>query len=183
MTTETSTDSTTPPAAQSEPQGPPMPAVGAAAPDLTLPDGNGTSHRLADQRGKWVVLYFYPEDFTTGCTTEACEFRDLTPDIEAEGAVVWGVSPQGVESKAKFRDKHAVTFPLLADEDHAVADRYGTWVLKQNDGRSYMGVQRATFLVDPEGRVAHVWPKVKAAGHAAEVLATLRGIRAAGTPA
>jgi peroxiredoxin Q/BCP len=156
-----------------------MPAVGDPAPDLTLPDADGTQHHLADQRGHWVVLYFYPEDDTTGCTTEACEFRDLTPDIQAEGAVVWGVSPQGLESKAKFRDKYSLSFPLLADEDHAVADRYGTWVLKQNYGRSYMGVQRATFLIDPEGRVARVWPKVKALGHAAEVLGALREERTA----
>ena len=157
-----------------------MPAEGSAAPDFELPDDHGTRHHLADARGKWVVLYFYPEDDTPGCTTEACEFRDADAEIRWEGATVWGVSPQGPESKARFREKYSLPFPLLADEDHAVADRYGTWVLKNLYGRRYWGVQRATFLVDPEGRIARALPRVKAAGHAAQVLEALREAKGAG---
>ncbi|HEX8938691.1 MAG TPA: peroxiredoxin [Candidatus Limnocylindrales bacterium] len=159
-----------------------MPPAGDIAPDVALPDHTGTVHRLADQRGRWVVLYFYPEDDTPGCTKEACGFRDANGDLEAEGAAVWGVSPQGPESKARFREKYGLSFPLLADEGHHVADTYGTWVEKHNYGRTYWGVQRATFLVDPDGRIARVWPKVTPEGHPAEVLAAIREAKA-GAPA
>jgi thioredoxin-dependent peroxiredoxin len=150
------------------------PAVGDAAPEVALPDEHGSFHRLEDQRGRWVVLYFYPKDDTPGCTTEACEFRDASQSLSDSGAVVWGVSPQDARSKAAFRQKYALPFPLLVDADHAVADRYGAWVLKQNYGKTYWGVARVTFLIDPEGRIARVWPKVKPEGHAGEVLAALR---------
>jgi peroxiredoxin Q/BCP len=149
-----------------------------AAPAVTLPDHEGTIHDLAAQKGRWVVLYFYPTDDTPGCTTEACEFRDAADELKERGAVVWGVSPQGARSKAKFRAKFDLTFPLLADEDHAVADAYGSWVEKDNYGKKYMGTARRTFLIDPQGNVAHTWPKVKPAGHAAEVLAALDEARA-----
>ena len=129
---------------------------------------------LAAQRGRWVVLFFYPKDFTPGCTTEVCEFRDLTPEFEAAGATVWSVSVLDADSKAKFKAKHGLTFPLLADPDHEVAERYGVWVEKKNYGKTYWGIQRATFLVDPDGVVAGVWPSVKVDGHAAEVLAAVR---------
>ncbi len=151
-----------------------MPAVGEAAPGLTLPDDSGTIQDLAAQRGRWVVLFFYPKDFTSGCTTEVCEFRDLTAEFAAAGATVWSVSVLDIESKARFKAEHRLTFPLLADPDHEVAERYGVWVEKKNYGKAYWGIGRATFLIDPEGRVAHVWPKVKVDGHAAEVLETLR---------
>ena len=150
-----------------------MPDVGDEAPDFTLPDDTGADRRLSDERGKWVVLYFYPKDDTPGCTTEACEFRDASADIAARDAAVWGVSVLGSGSKAAFKAKFGLPFTLLADEDHAVAERYGTWVEKENYGRKYWGVSRSTFLVDPDGRIARAWPKAKSAGHVAEVLAAL----------
>jgi thioredoxin-dependent peroxiredoxin len=150
-----------------------MPSPGDVAPDVTLPDHEGTVHRLSDQRGRWTILYFYPKDNTPGCTTEACGFRDANDAIVERGADVWGISPQGAASKRTFREKFQLPFALLADEDHAVAEAYGTWVEKENYGKRYWGVARTTFLVDPDGVVARVWPKVKPEGHAAEVLAAL----------
>ena len=158
---------------------PQMPVVGQEAPDVVLPDDAGVERRLADERGKWVVLYFYPKDDTTGCTIEACEFRDANSEMTARDAEVWGVSILGSGSKAAFKAKFGLPFALLADEDHATAERYGTWVEKQNYGRTYWGVKRSTFLVDPNGRIARVWPTVKPEGHAAEVLAALDEARAA----
>ena len=155
-----------------------IPAVGDVAPDVALPDDNGTIHRLSDQRGRWTVLYFYPTDDTPGCTVEACEFRDANETIHERGADVWGVSPQGAASKRAFREKFELRFTLLADVDHEVADRYGTWVEKKNYGRVYWGNARTTFIVDPEGRIARTWPKVKAEGHAADVLAALDELQA-----
>jgi thioredoxin-dependent peroxiredoxin len=161
-----------------------MPAVGDTAPEFSLPDDSGTQRALSSRRGRWVVLYFYPKDDTPGCATEACEFRDAHGDYAASDAEVWGVSILGSGSKAAFKAKFGLPFTLLADEDHEVAKRYGTWVEKQQHGRTFWGVQRATFLVDPEGRIAHVWPRVKPEGHATEVLARLRGLsQARGTAA
>jgi thioredoxin-dependent peroxiredoxin len=157
-----------------------MPAQGDAAPDFELPDDTGASRRLSDRRGSWTVLYFYPKDDTPGCATEACDFRDAYADISARDAEVWGVSVLGTGSKQAFKAKFGLPFTLLADEDHAVAERYGTWVEKQNYGRTYMGIQRATFLVDPSGRVARRWPKVKPEGHAAQVIAALDEMRGSG---
>ena len=156
-----------------------MPAVGDVAPDVALPDASGTIHRLADQRGRWTVLYFYPKDDTPGCTVEACEFRDANETIHEKGADVWGISPQGAPSKKAFREKFGLPFILLADVDHAVADAYGSWVEKSNYGKTYMGVARTTFLVDPDGRIARTWPKVKPEGHAAEVIAALEAAQTA----
>lgn len=153
-----------------------MPAVDDPAPPLALPDDTGTLQDLADQRGRWVVLFFYPKDFTPGCTTEACDFRDRSAAFHELGAVVWGISVLDSASKAGFKEKHALDYPLLADEDHAVAERFGVWVAKQNYGKTSMGIGRATFLVDPEGRIAKVWPKVAVDGHAAEVLTVLRAV-------
>jgi thioredoxin-dependent peroxiredoxin len=155
-----------------------MPAEGVEAPDFTLPDDTGTPRRLSERRGRWTVLYFYPKDDTPGCTTQACEFRDAYADIAQRDAEVWGVSVLGSGSKAAFKAKFGLPFALLADEDHAVAERYGTWVEKQNYGRSYMGIQRATFLVDPDGRVVRRWQRVKPDGHAAEVIDALDEERA-----
>jgi peroxiredoxin Q/BCP len=160
-----------------------MPVIGDAAPSLTLPDDAGAQRDLAERREHWTVLYFYPKDDTPGCTTEACEFRDINSTINAHDAEVWGVSVLGSGSKAAFKRKFGLNFVLLADVDHVVAERYGAWVEKDNYGRKFMGIQRATFLVDPDGRIAHVWPKVKAQGHAADVLATLDSARAARTGA
>jgi peroxiredoxin Q/BCP len=155
-----------------------IPEPGDQAPEFALSDESGTVHRLGDQRGRWTILYFYPTDDTPGCTTEACAFRDVNDTIQERGADVWGVSPQGAASKRAFREKFGLPFRLLADEDHAVADAYGSWVEKNNYGKTYWGTARRTFLIDPEGRVAHVWPKVKPEGHAAEVLAALDEARA-----
>ena len=158
-----------------------MPAVGDRAPDVALPDESGTVHRLADQRGRWTILYFYPKDDTPGCTVEACEFRDSNEVIRERGAEVWGVSPQSGASKKAFREKFGLPFTLLADEDHKVAEAYGSWVEKQNYGKTYWGTARTTFLIDPDGKVARVWLKVKPEGHAADVLVALdeaRSVRA-----
>ena len=155
-----------------------IPGEGDFAPGIVLPDETGTVHRLADQRGRWTIVYFYPKDDTPGCTVEACEFRDANEKIHERGADVWGISPQGSASKKAFREKFGLPFVLLADADHAVADAYGSWVEKVNYGRTYMGVARTTFLVDPEGRVARTWPKVKPEGHAAEVIAALEAAQA-----
>jgi peroxiredoxin Q/BCP len=155
-----------------------MPDPGEAAPDIALPDDGGTIHRLADQRGRWTIVYFYPADDTPGCTTEACQFRDLDAEVRGTGADVWGISPDAAASHRSFREKFDLPFTLLSDEDHAVAERYGAWTLKQNYGREYMGIQRSTFLVDPDGRLARTWPRVKADGHPAAVLAALAELRA-----
>jgi peroxiredoxin Q/BCP len=149
------------------------PAIGDRAPEVELSDDRGVVHRLSDQRGKWIVLYFYPKDDTPGCTVEACEFRDANDEILARDAVVWGVSPQGASSKAAFRRKFGLPFDLLADEHHAVAEAYGTWEKKTSYGRVFSGTARRTFLIDPDGRVARVWEKVRPQGHAGEVLAAL----------
>jgi peroxiredoxin Q/BCP len=153
------------------------PTVGDVAPDVALPDDTGETRRLADERGRWVVLYFYPKADTPGCTVEACAFRDANAELAAEGAVVWGVSPDRPTATGAFRDKLSLSFPLLSDVDHAVADAYGTWVEKTKYGRTYMGVARVTFLIGPDGRIVRVWPAVKPDGHAEEVLAALRDAR------
>jgi peroxiredoxin Q/BCP len=155
------------------------PHAGDLAPEIALPDETGTIHRLADQRGRWTIVYFYPKDDTPGCTVEACEFRDANDTIVERGADVWGISPQGAASKRSFREKFQLPFVLLADEKHEVAEAYGSWVEKQNYGKTYWGTARTTFLVDPDGRIVHAWPKVKPEGHAADVLATLDEAEAA----
>ena len=155
-----------------------LPVPGDPAPDVALADDSGTVHSLADQRGRWTVLYFYPKDDTPGCTVEACEFRDDTATFAERGADVWGVSPQGAASKRSFREKFALSFPLLIDADHAVAEAYGSWVEKKNYGKTYWGVARTTFLVDPDGRIAAAWPKVRPEGHSAEVLAAVDAAKA-----
>ena len=158
-----------------------MPQPGELAPEFELPDDEGRTARLSDARGQWIVLYFYPKDDTPGCTVEACEFRDAISEIQAQDAVVWGVSVLGSGSKAAFKRKFSLPFRLLADEDHAVAERYGTWVEKENYGRRYWGVGRATFLIDPEGVIRRVWPKVRGEGHARDVLAALAEEKARAT--
>jgi len=147
---------------------------GDPAPDFALPDDLGAIHRLSDQTSHWTVIYFYPKDDTPGCTVEACAFRDANADLAALGATVWGISPQDARSHARFRAKFSLSFPLLVDTDHAVADAYGAWVEKNRYGRTYWGNARSTFLVDPDGRIARAWEKVTPEGHADEVLAELR---------
>jgi thioredoxin-dependent peroxiredoxin len=151
-----------------------MPMAGDLAPEVALPDDHGTLHRLADRRGSWTVVYFYPKDDTPGCTTEACQFRDLHDDLGGLDAEIWGVSPDGSGSHAAFRAKFGLPFTLLSDEDHAVAEAYGAWQERVNYGKRYMGIARSSFLVDPDGRIATAWPKVTADGHAAQVLDALR---------
>lgn len=150
-----------------------MPQPGDLAPEVALPDETGTILRLSDQAGRWICVYFYPKDDTPGCTTEACQFRDLDAEIRREGAAIWGISPDGAASHRRFREEHHLPFMLLSDEDHAVAEAYGAWVLKTSYGRESMGIQRSSFLVDPDGRIARTWPRVTADGHAAEVLAAI----------
>ena len=156
-----------------------MPKAGDAAPRFTLPSDRGDDVSLESLRGRPVVLYFYPKDDTSGCTTQACEFRDSWAEVQARGAVVLGVSPDNIASHEKFRDKFSLPFPLLADQDHAVAEAYGAWGEKSMYGRKYQGILRTTFIIDAAGRIAHVFEKVKPKGHAAEVLDAL----ASGAPA
>jgi len=143
---------------------------GKKAPAFSLKDQDGTLHRLSDYAGKSVVLYFYPKDDTPGCTTESCDFRDNLVRFNASKASVVGISILDEQSKAKFAKKYALTFPLLADADHEVADKYGVWQKKTRYGRSYMGIVRTTYLIGPDGKVARRWDKVSVDGHAAEVL-------------
>ncbi|MEX0885558.1 MAG: thioredoxin-dependent thiol peroxidase [Phycisphaeraceae bacterium] len=144
---------------------------GDPAPDFTLSDQFGRTHRLADHRGRWVVLYFYPKDDTPGCTREACAFRDARDDLVRRGVVVLGVSPDDEASHARFADKYELDFPLLADTSVSVCQRYGVWQERSLYGRTFMGVARTTYLVDPVGEVAHRWDKVKVDEHAAEIVA------------
>jgi peroxiredoxin Q/BCP len=146
---------------------------GTPAPKFSLLADDGSTISLAGLAGKTVVLYFYPKDDTTGCTTQACEFRDSWQAVRAAGAVVLGVSPDGVASHGKFKRKYELPFPLLADEDHRVAEAYGVWGEKSMYGRKYMGILRTTFVIDGAGRIARVFEKVKPKGHAHEVLEAL----------
>lgn len=150
-----------------------MLTAGTAAPDFTLPADDGRQVTLRSLRGKPVVLYFYPKDDTSGCTTQACGFRDSWAAVQASGAQLFGVSPDGVVSHQKFKAKFDLPFPLLADTDHAVAAAYGAWGAKSMYGRSYEGILRTTFVIDPKGIIRQVFLKVKPKGHAAEVVAAL----------
>jgi peroxiredoxin Q/BCP len=153
--------------------------AGQEAPDFTLPDQNGDEVTLSDLRGQPVVLYFYPRADTPGCTTQACGIRDRRADYEAAGARVLGASPDTVEDIKKFADKQSLDFTLLADADHAVAEKYGTWGEKKMYGKAYLGVARSTFVIDAEGKVATVFPKVKPAEHDELVLKALGELAAA----
>ncbi len=150
-----------------------MVAEGDTAPDFTLPDQDGREVTLSDLRGRPVVLYFYPKADTPGCTTQACGIRDHRAEYERAGAKVLGVSPDPVTAVQKFAEKYTLDFELLADEDHAVAELYGVWGEKKMYGKTYMGVARATFVIDPEGRVANVFPKVSPKTHDDVVLEAL----------
>ncbi len=143
--------------------------VGKSAPAFKLPATGGKKIALADFKGQPVVVYFYPRDATPGCTTEACDFRDQIAHLQALKGVVLGISTDSVASHEKFAAAQGLNFPLLADEDHAVAEKYGVWVEKNMYGKKSFGVQRATFLIDAAGKLAHIWPKVKVDGHAQEV--------------
>jgi peroxiredoxin Q/BCP len=148
--------------------------TGQEAPDFTLADQDGEARSLSDYRGRTVVLYFYPKADTPGCTTQACGIRDHSAEYEETGAVVLGVSPDPVKAVKKFHGGQGLNFTLLADEDHAVCESYGVWGEKSMYGRTYMGAQRATFIIDPDGRVARVFPKVSPKTHDEVVLEALR---------
>jgi len=152
--------------------------IGDKAPDFTLPtDGNGKVS-LKALKGKPVILYFYPKDDTSGCTKEACGFRDALPDFSKTGAIVIGVSKDGVASHDKFKKKYKLPFTLASDEDTAVAKRYGVWVEKSMYGRKYMGMDRSTFLIDGKGVIRGLWHKVKVPGHVEEVLKAAKELEA-----
>jgi peroxiredoxin Q/BCP len=153
-----------------------MIADGDKAPDFELPTDGGETLELSRLRGKPAVLYFYPKDDTSGCTAEAKDFTRLAPDFRKAGVEVIGVSPDSVESHAKFRKKYDLAVRLAADADKAVASAYGVWVEKSMYGRKYMGVERSTFLIDGKGRIAKSWRKVKVPGHAEEVLAAAKAL-------
>ena len=149
------------------------PAVGDKAPAFALPDQSGKAHSLADYRGRWLVLYFYPKDDTSGCTKEACSFRDESRVFAKKNAAVLGVSPDDVKSHDKFARKYSLPFPLLADPEKSLLQAYGVWQEKSMYGRKYMGVVRTTVLIGPAGKIARRWDKVSVDGHTAEVLAAL----------
>jgi len=149
-------------------------AEGQPAPAFNLTADDGSQVRLADLKGRPVVLYFYPRDDTPGCTKEACAFRDRKAELEKLGAAVFGVSPDTVASHVKFRDKFQLNFRLLADPDHAVAEQYGAWREKNMYGKKTMGIQRSTYLIGADGKVAKVWQRVQVDGHDEEVLAALK---------
>jgi len=168
--TDTDATSTTPSATP--------PAVGAPAPDFTLPASDGSQLHLADLQGQPILLYFYPKDDTPGCTSEACGFRDNWQALQARGIVVLGVSRDSVKSHQKFAAKHGLPFTLLADEDGRVAQLYGVWVEKSMYGKRYMTMTRASFYIRPNGTIGHIWPQVKPEGHATEVLDVITADRA-----
>ncbi|MEC8389731.1 MAG: thioredoxin-dependent thiol peroxidase [Planctomycetota bacterium] len=147
---------------------------GKKAPAFTLHADDGSKVKLSELKGNPVVLYFYPRDDTPGCTKEACAFRDRQDEIKALGAQVFGISPDTVESHVKFRDKFSLNFPLLADPDHALADKYGAWREKNMYGKKSMGIQRSTYLIDADGKVAKLWKRVKVDGHDQQVIDALK---------
>jgi peroxiredoxin Q/BCP len=151
----------------------PLVESGHEAPDFTLPSDTGETVTLSQLRGRPVVLYFYPKDDTPGCTTQACGLRDVWGELQRRGAVVLGVSPDSPKRHAKFKEKYGLPFTLLSDEAHEVAEAYDTWVEKSMYGKTYMGMERSTFVIDAEGNVARVMRKVKPDEHADDVLAAL----------
>lgn len=148
-------------------------AEGILAPDFTLPTDTGDTLTLSSLRGQWVVLFAYPKDDTSGCTVEACEFRDALPRFDASKAVILGISPDSVKSHVKFKEKFELPYTLLSDEEKTVLQAYDVWKEKSMYGRKYMGVERTTFLIDPEGLIAKLFTKVTPAGHADEVMAAI----------
>tara|TARA_R110002167_G_scaffold240296_1_gene445521 strand:+ start:249 stop:722 length:474 start_codon:yes stop_codon:yes gene_type:complete len=150
--------------------------AGAKAPAFTLKDDAGNKVKLADLKGKPVVLYFYPRDDTPGCTKEACNFRDQYSELEKLGVALYGVSPDDAESHAQFREKYSLPFPLLVDANHAVSEKYGAWREKNMYGKKSMGIQRSTYLIDAEGKVAKVWKRVKVDGHDSKVIEAVKSL-------
>lgn len=153
------------------------PKIGSKAPAIKLQDDSGKTVSLSDFKGKPVILYFYPKDSTPGCTTESCDFRDNLNRFVKSGAVVLGLSADSVESHRKFKEKQGLNFPLLSDPDHKALDAYGVWQEKSLYGRKFMGIVRTTFLIDGDGKIAQVFPKVKVAGHVDAVLGALAALK------
>jgi thioredoxin-dependent peroxiredoxin len=151
--------------------------AGQRAPAFTLTADDGSKVRLSDLQGQSVVLYFYPRDDTPGCTREACSFRDQQAELKKLGARVLGISTDSTQSHEKFRDKYRLNFPLLSDSNHAIAEKYGAWREKNLYGKKSMGIQRSTFLIDPDGKVAKVWKAVKVDGHDAQVVAAIKDLK------
>ena len=152
-----------------------LPVIGKMAPDFTLPSSTGENISLKQYKGKkTVILYFYPKDETPGCTKEACEFRDHSAELEQHNAVIIGVSTDPMESHIKFRDKHHLPFPLLTDEDAAVAKLFGVYKMKNLYGKKYLGIERTTFIIDKTGRIAQIYPKVKVEGHIQDLIEFVR---------
>jgi peroxiredoxin Q/BCP len=149
---------------------------GKKAPSFSLPDQQGKTHSLTDYAGQPVVVYFYPKDDTPGCTKESCAFQDNLPKFRKSKAAVLGISVLDTKSKARFADKYGLQFPLLADQDHAIMEKYGVWQEKSMYGKKYMGVARTTYLIAPDGKVARRWDGVKVDGHAEEVLAAVQDL-------
>lgn len=147
--------------------------IGSPAPDFSLPSDNGQTYSLKDFLGQTVVLYFYPKDNTSGCTSQACQFRDSHPDFSHANTVILGVSRDSLKSHGKFREKYQLNFPLLSDESGEVCQKYGVWVEKSMYGRKYFGIERSTFIIDPQGNVQKIWRKVSVTNHANDVLKAL----------
>ena len=147
---------------------------GSLAPDFTLSDQSGINHSLSDFRGQWVVLYFYPKDLTPGCTTEACNFRDDFPDFKKLNTTILGVSKDSVKRHATFAQKYKLPFLLLSDESGEVCEKYEVWKEKSMYGKTFLGIVRSTYLIDPQGKIFRVYPKVKVKEHAAELLEVLK---------
>ena len=147
--------------------------IGDKAPDFTLPTDSNGEITLSDLKGKNVILYFYPRDNTPGCTKESCEFRNELPEFEKLNAAIIGISKDSVKKHDKFKNKYTLNFPLASDEDGNVCESYGTWIEKSLYGKKYMGIERTTFLIDPNGNIAKIWRKVKVTGHVEDVKLTL----------
>lgn len=154
--------------------------IGDNAPEFCLKGAQEKEFCLSDFKGSWVVLYFYPKDNTSGCTREAVDFTEKISELQEENAVVLGVSPDNVKSHERFIEKHGLKITLLSDPDHEVLKRYGVWQKKKMYGREYMGVVRTTFLINPDGKIAHIWRKVKVKGHAEMVLETIKALKESG---
>ncbi len=154
-----------------------LPKIGSTAPAINLPDQDGNKHKLSDYRGQYVLIYFYPKDDTSGCTTEACGIRDSFPRFNKLKAKVFGISADSVASHKKFATKYELPFTLLADEQKEVVQKYGVWGEKSMYGRQYFGINRTSFLVDPRGKIVRVYEKVKPAEHAEQVLADLKDLQ------
>jgi len=151
--------------------------VGDNAPDISLPIFPEGELKLSDYRGHWVIVYFYPKDSTPGCTTESCEFRDALPDFSVANAKIVGVSRDSLKSHANFTAKQDLNFPLISDAEEALCKAFDVWRLKKNYGKEYMGIERSTFIINPEGKIAHEWRKVRVKEHVASVLETLKELQ------